>query len=176
MTTSKPKIIDMINVLPWNKCGSKWKRRKLNQIKNLVIHQELADGSVKAVNAYHISPECHLGSKVPHICYTWFIENDGTIIQCNEILDITEHVALENTKSLSICVRGLLAYPEDPTITGEPTAKELLALRALIDYIVTLFPGIKLYGHMERQNKKSCPGSALMKFINEYRNSKGVIK
>ena len=166
-------IVDKIKELPWNTSGEKWPQRKLSKVKYIVVHQALAEAKVTAINKYHISKDCHIapGKGAPHICYHFFIEADGTVVQCNELTDKTSQVKDKNTASLGICLSGKFAYPEDPSIKGEPTLKQIVALEQLIDYLNTKVKAT-LYGHSELQEKPSCPGTSLMNYIKSKRSNK----
>ena len=101
-------IIDVSDTLPWNTNGQRWKKRQVSQIKNIVIHQSLGTKTVADTNKFCItnSPNITLGRGMPRIAYTFFIEPDGKIYQCNKLEDITSHVKNKNTISIAICLGG----------------------------------------------------------------------
>ena len=66
-------IKNIINNLPYNKDSKiKWNKRATSKINKIVVHQELADGTLESVNNYHITPAAdnHISKNgAPHICY-----------------------------------------------------------------------------------------------------------
>ena len=83
-------ILNKISKLEWHPLR-RWATRELTAINKIIIHQELGEGDIEAVNRYHIRPN-HISSRgCPHFCYHYGIEKYGEIIQANEMGQITWH-------------------------------------------------------------------------------------
>lgn len=164
-------IVDRIKDLPWHE-SRRWSKRALSRINKIIVHQELANGDIDSVNRYHItpSPQNHLSPKgAPHFAYHYGIEKDGTIIQANNLSDITWHCKMQNSVSVGIMVAGDFTGPGHSA--GEPEEAQLESIEKLVDYIIDLLPQLDkyhLYGHCDF-GKQACPGNTLMAFIEDYK-------
>jgi len=167
------KIINKIKELPWHKKRT-WAVRYLGDIDKIIVHQELAEGTVEQVNNYHISigNQNHLSPKgAPHFAYHFGIEKDGTIIQANELTHKTWHTRGKNTNGLAIMLVGNFDG-EGHKGNGGPEECQLKSLEFLLDTLITILPRlgrINVFGHSDF-GKPACPGYATTKFIEEYRN------
>lgn len=163
------KIENLINKLPWH-ATRRWASRDLSKIKKIVVHQELGEGSIEAVNNYHVSPN-HISSKgCPHFCYHYGIRKDGEIVQANELSSITWHVGNHNTESIGIMIQGNFDGPEYDLGTSEPTKEQIQSLGELVDYLIKAFEFTNqdVYGHFHF-GKPACPGYVLQKWVEEKR-------
>ncbi len=176
-------IKNIIKDLPYNSNPKmKWNKRAISKISKIVVHQELADGTIESVNRYHITPapDNHLDKNgAPHICYHFAIRKNGEICQCNELDDITWHVKGYNTVGVGIMLQGDFdaKAAKHKGKNKKPTKEQIDSLKKLLDYLVNeLLSRLEkkdVYGHLELQvSKKVCPGDDVMKFIREYRNEK----
>jgi len=173
-------IKDLIKILPYNKDPKRrWNKRIISKISKIVVHQELADGTIESVNNYHITPaeDNHLDKNgAPHICYHFAIRKNGEICQCNELDDVTWHVKNYNTVSIGIMLQGDFdsVDAKHKGKNKKPNKDQLDSLKKLLDYLtkelLTRVTNKEIYGHRELQDKPVCPGDELMKFIEEYRN------
>jgi N-acetyl-anhydromuramyl-L-alanine amidase AmpD len=174
VTRSTPDITDIKDKLPWNINGQKWKYRKLNQIKNIVVHQALGTRTAIDTNKFCInnSPDMTLGRGMPKIAYHYFIEQDGKIYQCNRDDEVTSHVKNMNTKSIAICLGGFYNYGETKGRDGDPSKVQLASLAFMVKHLMDKFNlTVKdVYTHDELQGKPSCPGNAGAAFVKKLRN------
>lgn len=174
---SVPKIVDYRSRVP-RKVGEKFARRRRENIKGVVFHQALGNGSVDDIARYHISPQCHIspGKGCPSICYTYFVAGDGTIYWCNDLEDITWSQGggsapipgtKGNTNYIGVCFQGDFSG-EGHEGKQEPTPAQLASADALWHYLkgeLSLSPDA-LYGHHDF-GKPACPGFVLSKFIDD---------
>jgi hypothetical protein len=159
------KITNQITTLPWHPYR-RWMLRTLTQINKIIIHQELDDGSIEAVNLYHISPN-HISPKgCPHFCYHYGIEKSGEIIQANDLRAITWHTKGQNEGGIGIMLVGNFPGPGHDTGTSEPTPEQLTALEELCDYLINAFgfSNQEVYGHCHF-GKAACPGNTVQGWI-----------
>lgn len=171
-----PKIVDLRGQLATH-TSRRFGRRSLEDIHGVVFHQALADHTVRGIARYHVSEESHLapGQGCPGICYTFFIDPDGTIYQCNDLEAITWSqggstpplpMTRGNTNYLAVCFRG--DFRGKGHKGGDPTDAQLAAGRALWAWLRDDL-GLSedsLFGHHDF-GKPSCPGTALSKLIAE---------
>ena len=161
-------IINRIVALPWHE-SRRWSHRRLTNINRIIIHQELGEGDVEAVNRYHIGPN-HISPKgCPHFCYHYGIEKNGLIIQANHLGDITWHTNRENVTGIGIMLVGNFAGPGHYLGTSEPTPEQMDALEWLVNFLCNAFgfSNQEVYGHCHF-GKRVCPGIVLEEWI-EYR-------
>lgn len=172
-------VIDVVNKLPWNTNGVRWKTRKLSQIKNIVIHQALGTKTAVDTNKFCItnSPNMSIGRSMPHIAYHFFIEPNGSIYRCNLETDVTSHVKNKNTSSIAICLGGFYNYYEGGILKksrdGNPPAKQMDSLRWLTDQLIkklNLTPK-DVYTHDMLQGKPACPGYLATNFVSNLRKN-----
>lgn len=183
----------MRGLLPRHKTR-RWTRRKIQQIDCVVVHQSVSEYGAEGVSRYHISKtEDRNGDGIieswernhisddgcPAICYTYGIEDDGSILLMNDLEDITWHV-----RNFNYCCLGIVVFcnASGPTWGGtkEPTEEQRKSLVLLLNYIKEdrLKDNIKLkrnnfFGHCEIDplNKKNCPGNLLMETLRKWRNT-----
>jgi len=164
-------IKNQIKSLPWHKT-KKWSKRSESVIKTIIVHQELGSALVKNVNNYHISPNHISKTGCPHFCYHFGIEKDGTVIQANELTDITWHTKGMNTVGVGIMLVGDFSgaghYGKD-----NPTKEQLESLGLLLDKLrgVLNISKSNIKGHSD-YGKPACPGIAVMNFLNGYKSKK----
>jgi len=166
---------DFIKILPWNKYGLKWKKRKLSNINKIVIHQSLSDGKIGSINNYLISAGNHISPSkgCPHICYHIAIDLNGDILLCNNFDDITWHVKQYNSTAIGICVLGNFNG------TGwnkghEPSQKQIDSINNLLKQLIINFnfKCNQIYGHYHF-GKPACPGKTLSNIVENFR--KGIV-
>lgn len=180
-----PPVVD-IRAKVARQTGVDFARRSLTDIRGVVLHQELGGGDVYSVARYHTSPECHIapGKGCPSICYTFFVDYDGSILQVNDLEAVTwsqggHGVPVEGTKAntnfLAVCFRGDFSGVEhegkaDPTPAQVAAAGDLWRwLRDSLD-----LPAVTLYGHHDF-GKPACPGFALTALIETLRAEPDVL-
>jgi N-acetyl-anhydromuramyl-L-alanine amidase AmpD len=177
-------IKNIINDLPYNKNQRiRWNRRKLSDIKVVVVHQFLSTGTVEAVNNFHItpSPDNQLDSEngAPHIAYHFCIRSTGEIVQCNELTDITWHCKKYNKSGIGIALQGSFSSKEINFVgkskNGTPIDVQLESLQQLLNYLVENFKN-GIYGHCELQVKPSCPGDVVLEFLKKFREDVNDIR
>ena len=169
-------IKDVIDVLPWNAEG-KWGYRPPRCIKQVVVHQAMSKGPTKNINAYHIGNDSHLkpGVGAPHIAYTYTIEKDGTIFQCNPDTALTWHTKGQNTKSLSVCLIGDFSGRAEngSAYIGKtkPSKPQLQSLNYLLNRLLTRYEltHSDVYGHCDF-GKPACPGNKVQTWIEKWRS------
>jgi N-acetyl-anhydromuramyl-L-alanine amidase AmpD len=131
---------------------------------------------MEQIARYHITPgeQNHLSKKgAPGIAYHYVIEKDGSVFYVTDEKYLTWHVAKKNTWSIGILVVGnFSAYGRYSS--EEPTSKQLASLKKFFFYIQEKYPDAKIVGHCEIASashpKPYCPGTTLMKEIQEYRD------
>ena len=104
------KITNRISDLEWHP-KRRWSERRLSSIQKIIIHQELGEGTVEEVNAYHIGPNHISPQGCPHFCYHYGIEKSGEIVQANELSSVTWHTSGHNKESVGIMVAGNFEGP-----------------------------------------------------------------
>lgn len=158
-------IKNQIESLRWHPIR-RWAQRKLTIIDKIIIHQELGNANIEAVNNYHIYPN-HISQKgCPHFCYHYGIENNGEIILANDLKHITWHTKGQNECGIGIMLVGNFAGPDHEVNTTVPTEDQIKSLDALCDYLISAF-GLSnkdIYGHCHF-GKPACPGYVLEKWI-----------
>lgn len=164
------KVIDKINELPWH-VTRRWRKRKVENISMLIIHQELGDSDIEAVNEYHTNPN-HISPRgCPHFCYHYGIESNGEIIQANEINDATWHVKGKNTVSIGIMLVGNFNGVGHTLGREGPNKKQLDSLKWLVEKLQKEFKlsNTDVFGHYHF-GKPACPGFALSEWIEQHRS------
>ncbi len=163
-------IKNRINQLDWHPTR-RWGSRQLSTINRIIIHQELAEGSIENVNAYHISPN-HISPRgCPKICYHYGIRKNGEIIQVNELSSVVWHTSGQNLNAIGIMLVGNFAGTGHTAATSEPSIEQLAALEFLSDYLLKAFNFSyqELYGHYHF-GKPACPGFVVSEWIENKRN------
>jgi len=158
-------IQNKTTTLPWHPFR-RWQTRSLTSITRIIIHQELAEGGVEAVNRYHINPN-HISKKgCPHFCYHYGIEKNGEIIQANDLRSITWHTTGQNACGIGIMLSGDFPGSGHENATSQPTPEQMTALGELCDYLLKAFglTGADIYGHCHF-GKPACPGFVVEEWI-----------
>ena len=149
----------------------KWGRRTLRMIQKIVVHQEMGNGTTKAVHNYHISEDSHLklGMGAPKIAYHFTIEKSGKIYQVNDYEDIVWHCAGQNMESIGIMLVGDFDGDGHEGTTS-PTIQQLTSLGDLLDFLIDKFdlPKYAVFGHCDF-GKKACPGYKVVEYMKEYK-------
>ncbi|MEO9869087.1 peptidoglycan recognition protein family protein [Ekhidna sp.] len=164
-------IQNLITKLPWHPTR-RWSVRQLSKIGKIILHQELGEADVEAVNNYHIQPN-HISSRgCPHLCYHYAIRKNGEIIQSNELSSVTWHCKGQNTSAIGIMVVGNFNGPGYDMGTSEPTKEQIKSIQFLIEYLQKSFnlSNQDVYGHYHF-GKPACPGHDLQKLVEKYRNN-----
>jgi len=164
------RIENLINVLPWHTTRP-WPRRNRADIKKIILHQELNDGTIEAVNRYHITPgpNNHISPLgIPHFAYHFGIRKNGEVCQCNEYEDITWHAVSENADSIGIMLVGKFKGTNFPG--DEPTREQLVSMAELVDHLQKEFNlnNKTVFGHYHF-GKPACPGDTVKTWIQNYR-------
>ena len=171
---SAMEIQNWIDVLPWHKTR-RWDKREMSDIKNLIVHQAANEGSLKAINKYHItpSPDNHISSKgTPHLCYHYAIDREGAIYKTNPLTDIVWHAGDKNKSSIGVLALGNFS---GPSYIGsqEPTGAQIDSLAALLDAVVNndeiVLTKKDIFGHKDF-GKENCPGSLIYSFLEDYKS------
>ncbi|WP_425391136.1 peptidoglycan recognition protein family protein [Ekhidna sp.] len=164
-------IQNMISILPWHPTR-RWGVRQLSAINKIIIHQELGEADVEAVNNYHIKPN-HISSKgCPHLCYHFSIRKNGEIIQANELSSVTWHCKGQNIEAVGIMAVGNFNGPGYDMGTSEPTKEQIKSIDFLIDYLIKSLrlTNQDVFGHYHF-GKPACPGHELQKYVEKRRES-----
>ncbi|MGC9343523.1 MAG: peptidoglycan recognition protein family protein [Bacteroidales bacterium] len=158
-------IQNKITQLPWHP-RRRWSKRDLAGIQRIIIHQELGEADIKAVNHYHINPNHITPKGCPHFCYHFGIEKNGDILQVNELSDITWHTPGQNEEGIGIMLTGNFAGPGHLIATSKPTPNQIRSLGWLCDYLVHSFILTKrdIFGHCHF-GKPACPGTQIQEWI-----------
>lgn len=163
-------IRNLVKQLPWHP-SRRWASRDISRINKIIIHQELGESPVEAVNNYHINPN-HISSKgCPHFCYHFGIGKNGEIIQANELSSIVWHCEGQNAVGVGIMLVGNFKGPGHELANDGPTPEQLESLDWLVNYLlVTLnLDYDNVYGHYHF-GKPACPGYATQEWIETFRN------
>jgi len=176
-------IVDLTSVLPWHPT-QRWGQRSLRVIRSIIVHQALADGTIEAINDYHITPNQHnhLSARgAPHFAYHYGIRKahndggggpEGQIVQTNTLADVSWHTRGQNRTSVGIVLEGNFKGPGHK-LTGldeGPSDKQMSSLDWLVEHlrmILHLDPQ-DLFGHYHF-GKRACPGFAISAWIEKYR-------
>lgn len=164
--------------LPVNAGGKKWKTRNADQLKGLVMHQELGWGTVENVAKYHTGADSHLHQGgVESIAYTWAIRRNGQIVLCNDFDKATWSQGYkgrpgdENAEFMSVMYEGLFQGEgvTDPS-AGQPNDVQMLAGLMLWHVCKTewQWDATDLYGHF-LFGKPACPGNTFQTMIEAIR-------
>jgi len=141
-------VNNIIDILP--KSNRKhYGKRKLSQIKYLVVHHSAIDGYGPFDYA-----KWHLKRGWPGIGYHFVISADGKVSQTNELDTISYHVKNHNTASIGISLSGNLSK-------HQATKAQMDALVKLIKRLKKqLGPNVMVKGHRELQATE-CPGKLM---------------
>jgi len=162
-------INNKINHFPWHPVR-RWAKWELTTINKIIIHQELGEANVEAVNRYHLKPN-HISSRgCPHFCYHYDIEKTGEVIQANELNQITWHTTGQNNTGIGIMLAGNFAGQGHEMGITEPTPEQIHSLEELCDYLINAF-GLSnrdVYGHYHF-GKPAGPGYVVQEWIENRR-------
>ena len=162
-----PSIIDYRNNLNWNPRRAQWKKRSLQKIDKIILHQGLSGGDADAIHRYHTSKECHisLGRGTPRICYTFVIEFNGDIKQVNSLNDVVWHTRGQNRKGIGVLLQGDFNGVKHKG-KHVPTDEQEIAYRWLMRYLLenlALAPeSLKTHANF---GKPACPGYVAEKWV-----------
>ena len=163
-------IKNIIDVLSWHE-SRRWSKRDISNIKKMIFHQELAEGTIEAVNQYHITPSSHnhLSSKgAPHFAYHFGIRKNGEVCQCNSYEDITWHAKGQNVVSVGVMLVGDFKGYNHPG--GDPTSEQMDSLAQLVSRLQKEFSldNQAVYGHYHF-GKLACPGDTVRRWLQKLR-------
>ncbi len=170
-------IKNLIDVLPWHEDpGRRWSTRDISQIKKVILHQELADGTIEATNQYHITRSSgnHLSSRgAPHFAYHFGIRKNGDVCQCNSYEDITWHAKGQNVVSVGVMLVGDFKGFDHPG--DEPTQQQMDSLAQLVAHLHEKFSldNQAIYGHYHF-GKPACPGDTVKAWLQILRGESEV--
>ena len=179
-------VENVIDKLP--RGSGSWKKRSIDDIKYLILHQSLGrDSTAKSINAYHIRPPDKTkrhpkawGRGWPKAAYTFIIERDGEIKQCNELSAHSYHSGKNgNRTGIGICICGhfegeghVVDQPTPERYFNEPTVAQLESLERLVTDLLRLLKiDIEdITTHREIGGKLACPGFAIEQWIYNYKD------
>lgn len=149
----------------------KWRRRGIEELQGLVVHQTAGGDDVRRLIAYHTQPNHISDTGLPGAAYTLFVNKRGDVYLLNDFEDVTwshGYKALpgdENRMYLSICFGGRFR----PAGKGRPTAAQLDVLHRVWAMFKAEFgfTDLDLYGHCDF-GKPNCPGDDLREAIEQY--------
>jgi N-acetyl-anhydromuramyl-L-alanine amidase AmpD len=163
-------IKNQVKQLPWHPTR-RWASRDISKINKIIIHQELGDSSIEAVNNYHINPN-HISAKgCPHFCYHFGISKNGDIIQANELSSIVWQCKGQNSVGVGIMLVGNFKGPGHDLGADGPTKEQYESLEWLIKYLINSLKlsNTDVYGHYHF-GKPACPGYGAQDWIESFRN------
>ena len=134
-------------------------RRSLNQITHIAVHHTAIrpDVGPERIAELHVMEDLSRGKEAwPGIGYHFFIHDDGSIDQCNDLETVSYQVYRCNDFSLGIVLAG--SFMNGVT----PTDAQLHSLAHLVAWLMQELhlPLQNLWGHREFPNNATvCPGS-----------------
>jgi hypothetical protein len=146
-----PQIVDIGHTFITNPRKAPWPKRKMSDIRYIVIHHSASTGTLQAENGYHTRPAPN-GNDWYKLSYHFSIDRGG-IYQINDILDITPHAKGANDHGIGICVnwdlrlRGLTDFEKN-------------ALYGLVTTLKDMFPNAEIVGHNEISKRLANHGTA----------------
>ena len=179
MKVKKPEIKDGRKTLPRH-ASRKWGKRKLTDIKGIVLHQTAGNDSVTGTAKYHVGPNHISDQGCPAICYTYYVDQKGTIHQCNDHESVTWsqgggtpplHGTRGNNNYLAIVCGGDFSGPGHNG-RHKPTEVQLKSVTSLILWLQAKLklPPTAVFGHYHF-GKRACPGTRLEKLVEELRST-----
>lgn len=164
--------------LPSKPDGAKFKQRDPLQIKGMVWHQALSNGTVEGVAKYHIGGYGpNQFDELPEgISYTWAIRKNGQIVLCHDFSKspwsqgFSGRPGDENKEFMSVMFMGLFRAEE---LEGDrPTQHQLLAGLVLWSICAQewRWNSQDLYGHF-MLGKTHCPGDSLKSIVLDVRSN-----
>ena len=165
---SKFKFKDIRNILPIHKTR-KWKRRKWNNILEIIIHHSATTSKkmrgmeeIENIAIYHKSPGNHISKRgCPGICYHWVISRDGIVFKTSDHENITWHCSRHNSRSVGICLLGNFTKG-----VQKPTLKQLKSLDKLLSHLLSTLK-LSIYNVFCHRDFKNtiCPGDLVYYFV-----------
>ena len=114
-------------------------------VEYLILHHEAASSaSVEQVHAYHRNKGWG------GIAYHLYVRKDGTVYKGRPIDKRGTHTSNYNYKSIGICCEGNFE-------TERIGTKQFNALCEAIEYVLSIYPRLKIVGHRE-VGATACPG------------------
>lgn len=162
-------IINLINVLPWHP-ERRWSIREPSKINKIIVHQELAEGSVESVNKYHISSN-HISDRgCPHFCYHYGIRTNGQTIQANDLTNVVWHTGGVNESSVGVMLEGNFKGPGHDLGREKPSEEQMQSLTKLVERLIEMLSLTKqdVFGHYHF-GKRACPGYFVSEWIENLR-------
>lgn len=166
----------------WQHAERKWKRRRLDEIQGLVVHQTQGGDDVDALGRYHTGAmypkyPMHIGDGkgLPGIAYTLFVDKRGEVTLCNDLESITwshgdkSRPGDENRMFMSVCFGGRFKAEGWDHGDEEPTKAQQDVLCTLWEVTREAFglTNLDLYGHCDF-GKPTCPGDTLKGLVRGY--------
>lgn len=153
-----------------------WPRRLLDDLAGMVWHQSLGTGNAHGTARYHVGPN-HISSEgLPALSYTFYVEQDGTVLLCNDLEETTfsqgdrSRPGDENRRYVAVCFSGNF---DAPGYRGSEyvSARQVSAgLQLWLACSRTFrWDGDRLFGHCH-MGKAVCPGIALSHVIDIVRS------
>jgi len=137
----------------------RYDRRRLNQITHIAVHHTAIrpDVGPERIAELHVMEDQSRGKDPwPGIGYHFFIHDDGTIDQCNDLETVSYHVYRNNAYALGIVLGGSFMNGVAPT---DPQLRSLAHLIAWLMQELRI-PSQNVWGHREfPDNATVCPGS-----------------
>lgn len=160
--------------------GRKWRRREIEDIKGLVVHQTAGGDSVDLLGRYHtgqLPGGVHIGDGkgLPGIAYTMFVNKKGELYLVNDLEDITwSHGTRklpgdENKLYMGVCFGGRFRAKGWDKGTERPTKEQVQVFHKLWAFVKAHFEftDLDLYGHYDF-GKPTCPGDDLKTLVEQY--------
>ena len=130
-----------------------YKRRRLEQIEQIIIHHSAAPETQtpEQIASYHVGPNHVCDAGCPAIAYHFMIDRAAIVYQVNDLEAISYHASGQNTRSIGICLIG--NYDE-----LELTDELIFQTKRLIQYLEQkLGKSLQIAPH-RKYAEKSCPG------------------
>lgn len=121
--------------------------RKPEDINTIVIHHTASEAPLENQAKYHVNTHGW-----PGLSYHLIISG-GKVIQANDLLSFTYHVASNNGYTVAICIHGDLSK-------RDMTSQERELLYAAILTVKSLLPITQILGH-NQLNNTSCPCTSM---------------
>jgi len=138
-----------------------------NNPQSIIIHHTATSRdytTFEAIEAGHKRRWSYFVSELGYCMgYHYFIPANGVVKQARIDEEGGAHTINWNEKSIGICLTGNFQHEQ-------PTQKQLNSLRELVDRLRLKWhiPKSEIYGH-KQLSATLCPGTNLMKFIEDYR-------
>ena len=118
--------------------------KKRNSTSYVILHHRAGDGDVKSIH------NCHVDNGWNGIGYHFYVRKDGNVYRGRPIASVGAHCTGYNDKSIGVCFEGNF---EVETMTK----KQLQAGKALVAYLLKLYPSAELKRHRDFGGTL-CPG------------------